>query len=78
MKLTVKTMNEDPAGYQCWISINSDAVVFGLLVFWEPNLAQLAFKQLGEEAIKFLFLSKKFVQEDTSLSHRELNIPVLS
>ena len=26
-------MNEDPAGYQCWISINSDAVVFGLLVF---------------------------------------------
>lgn len=33
MKLTVKTMNEDPAGYQCWISINSDAVVFGLLVF---------------------------------------------
>lgn len=33
MKLAVKTVNEDPADYQCWISINSDTVVFGLLVF---------------------------------------------
>ena len=57
MKLTVKTMNEDPAGYQCWISINSDAVVFGLLVFLvtKPGTISLQTTWLGGHEVSVSF-----------------------